>query len=225
MQETKNGWFQLGQVKTESKDSEQAGLQSVSKVDECALGKEPQIHPCAQQSRDTMKCDECGKYYFSKRALYIHKSIVHRGEKPFCCKVNDCNQRFPLESKLGDHKRKEHGYPKLKCKAEDCGLEFSVFKELKSHQNTHQTIIECDECGKSLTQRGLQQHKKFVHQKVKPVECEMADCGKKFNFKSHLGDHMRMVHGFAKLKCNVGECTAEFMSDAVLMKHKKSHFK
>jgi len=249
VQEAKNGWFQLGQVKTESKDDEQAGSQNSVwdeerhshlpvpqsrvkvKCDECGkyLSKEGLLkHKRAVhrgEKPDKVKCDECGKY-FSKAGLLTHKRIMHRGEKPFCCKINDCNERFYLRAKLGDHKRKEHDHPKLKCKAEGCESEFLVFNEFKRHQSTHQTMIECEECGKRLIQRNLPEHKKFVHQKTKPVvDCEMADCGKKFNLKSHLADHMRMVHGFAKLKCNVGECTAEFMSDAVLMKHKKSHFK
>jgi len=103
--------------------------------------------------------------------------------------------------------------------------EFSVFNEYQRHQNTHQSMVECEECRKSLKQTSILRHKKEVHRKVELEECEMADCGKTFNFESHLADHMRMVHGFAKLKCNIGECTDEFMSDAVFIKHKKSHFK
>jgi len=259
VQETKNGRFQLGQVKTESKDDEQVAPQIIGVPDECALEEERHSHLPLPQNRATVKCEECGKYlskhsllkhkkavhrgekpdkvncdecgkYLSKTTLLTHKRIMHRGEKPFCCKINDCNERFHLESKLGDHKRKEHDHPKLKCKAEGCKLEFLVFNEFRRHQNTHQTMIECEECGKRLIQKNLQEHMKFVHQKAKPevkpvIDCEMENCGKKFSLKSHLADHMRMVHGFAKLKCNVGECTAEFMSDAVLMKHKKSHFK
>ena len=261
VQDSKNGWFQLGQVKTESKDDEQARTRNIGVPDECAWEEECHSHLAVPQtlSRVKVKCDECGKYlskkgllnhkravhrgekpakvkcdecgrYLSKTCLLTHKRIMHRGEKPFCCKINDCNERFYLEAKLGDHKRKEHDHPKLKCKAEGCESEFLVFNEFKRHQNTHQTMVECEECGKKLIQKNLSEHKKFVHQKEKPVvkplvDCEMTDCGKKFSLKSHLRDHMRMVHGFAKLKCNVGECTEEFMSDAVLMKHKKGHFK
>ena len=218
MQEAEVCWFQLGQLKTESGDNEGAGIRNVDTPDE-----KPHSHPHVPQSRDKVKCDECGKY-LSKYALLNHKRIVHRGEKPFCCKIDDCKERFHLHSKLGDHKRKEHDYPKLKCKAEGCESEFSVYNEYKRHEDTHRAMVECEECGKSLTD--LLQHKKIVHQKARTVlQCEMADCSKKFNSISHLADHRRMVHGFAKLKCNVGECTAEFMSDAVLMKHKKSHFK
>ena len=176
----------------------------------------------SKKSEDKVKCEECGKY-LSKRALLGHKRIVHRGEKPFSCKENGCTQRFTAASKVGDHMRKEHGFPKLKCKNEGCESEFSLFNEFRSHQYTHQTLVECEECGKRLSPKSLRHHKKAVHQKVTQVECEVEDCGKKFNRKSHLADHMRMVHGFAKLKCN--QCTAEFMSDAVLMKHKISHSK
>jgi len=218
MQEATHCQLHFGQLKTESGDNELAGLQNVDTQDE----KSPS-HLHVPRSRDKVKCDECG-LYLSKNCLLNHKRIVHRGEKPFCCKIDDCNERFHLAAKLGDHKRKEHNYPKLKCKAEGCESEFSLFNEYKRHQDTHQIMIECEECGKRLSQRYLREHKKLVHQ-TPVVECEMADCGKKFSCKSHLADHMRMVHGFAKLKCNVGECTAEFMSDAVLMKHKKGHFK
>ena len=210
MQEAKNCQFQLGQLKTEP-----AGPQNVDK----------KLHAHrVGQSGVKVKCDECGKYLSSIKCLFKHKRIAHRGEKPFCCKIDDCNERFHLQSKLADHKRKQHDYPNLKCKAEGCELEFSVYNEYKRHEETHQATVECEVCGKRLSRRYLREHKQQVHQKS-VMECEMADCGKMFNRKSHLADHMRMVHGFAKLKCNVGECTAEFMSDAVLMKHKKSHFK
>jgi len=218
MQEAKNCQFQLGQQKTESMDAEQAGPQNLDTQD-----KKPHSHRVGQ-SGVKVKCDECGKYLSSIKCLLKHKRIVHRGEKLFCCKIDDCNERFHLQSKLADHKRKQHDYPNLKCKAEGCESEFSVYNEYKRHEETHQAMVECEECGKRLSRRYLREHKQQVHQKS-VMECEMADCGKMFNRKSHLADHMRMVHGFAKLKCNVGECTAEFMSDAVLMKHKKSHFK
>ena len=220
MQEAKHSWLHFGQLKTESGDNELAGLRNDATKDE-----KPPSQLRVHGSRDKVKCDECGMY-LSKNCLLNHQRIVHRGEKPFYCKIDDCNERFHLDAKLGDHKRKEHNYPKLKCKAEGCESEFLVFNEYRRHQYTHQIMIECEECGKKISRRRLREHKQLVHQKVKPVvECEMAECGKKFSFKSHLADHMRMVHGFAKLKCNVGECTAEFMSDAVLMKHKKDHFK
>ena len=172
-----------------------------------------------------VKCDECGKYLSDMRALLNHKSLVHRGENPISCKVNDCLKRLSSDSKLGDHMRKEHGFPKLKCKIEGCESEFSSINEFRSHQNTHQdqTLAECEECGKKMIPKSLKKHKKLVHQKVTPVECEVQDCGKTFNGKSYLADHMRMVHGFPKLKCT--ECTAEFMSESVLVKHRRGHSK
>ena len=175
--------------------------------------------------RVKVKCDECGKYLSEMKALLNHKSLVHRGENPISCKVNDCLKRLSSDSKLGDHMRKEHGFPKLKCKIEGCESEFSSINEFRRHQYTHQdqTLAECEECGKRLIPKSLKKHKKLVHQKVTPVECEVEDCGKQFNRKSHLADHMRMVHGFPKLKCT--ECTAEFMSESVLVKHRRGHSK
>ena len=145
------------------------------------------------------------------------------GEKPFPCMVTDCSLRFSEKSRVGDHMRIAHGYPKLKCKEEDCDSEFLLYSKLRSHRNTHKTKqIECGECGLRVSKRYLPLHIKFIHQGKRTAECEISGCGKKFISKTNLADHMRSVHGFPKLKCNADQCAAEFISRGGFSRHQKS---
>ena len=170
--------------------------------------------------KSRMECDECGKFVI-KTYMLSHKSIAHGGEKPIPCVVMDCDQRFSRKSGVADHMRIAHGYPKLKCKVEGCDSEFLVYDKLRSHMLTHKTKIECGECGTRLSEAYLPKHNKFFHQGISSAVCEISGCDEKFIFTAHLADHMRSVHGFPKLKCNVEKCTAEFVSKGGLLKHKK----
>jgi len=197
-------------VEIEKVEAEKSG-----RCDDTALKKRQKKQAIAKSQ---VECDECGKFY-SKAFMLSHKSVAHGGEKPFPC--TDCNQRFSRKSRVEDHMRIAHGYPKLKCKVEGCDSEFSVYSKLGNHMHTHKTKIECGECGIRLSEAYLPKHIKFFHQGKSSAVCEISGCGKRFINSTHLPNHMRSVHGFPKLKCNVEKCTAEFVSKGGLLKHKK----
>ena len=167
------------------------------------------------------ECDECGKSMTSSY-LSTHKQLVHRGEKPHPCKEMDCTERFSSAPGLSDHGRMAHGHPKLKCKFEDCGLELSGYEDLRNHQRNH-SRIKCTECGKSVSKKALLNHMRCVHQGERPFECEIDGCDRKFSGKIRVADHMRSVHGSPKLRCSIGECTAEFVYKKHLLVHAKEH--
>ena len=171
--------------------------------------------------KEKVKCDECGKI-LSKAYLLDHRRNNHGGEKPFVCTVADCNQTFSRRFKLVDHKRLAHGYPKLKCKVKDCDSEFAVYNELRKHHTSHQSMVDCAECGKRVSQAYLFNHIRYVHKGIRPAGCEISGCGKKFINKAGLADHMRSVHGFAKLKCTAEACSVEFTSSKSLLQHQKT---
>ena len=200
---------------------EKVEVEKSGTLNDTALEKGQKTQPSEFEGRGKVKCDECG-IYVCKLYLNTHKGTVHRGEKPFACLVTDCNERYSRPIRLADHKRLAHGYPKLKCKVKDCDSEFSLHSKFKSHKATHQSKIECVECGKMVCEAYLRDHIKFIHQGKSRAKCEISGCGKKFFNKADLADHMRSVHGFAKLKCNAEECTAEFSSRKRLAEHKKS---
>jgi len=171
-----------------------------------------------------VKCDECGKG-MSPGHLSTHKKLVHKGEKPYECRVTDCTERFSRSAGLGDHRRTAHGYPKLKCKVEDCGSEFSVLCDLRNHHTReHYSKIQCTQCGKIVRKHTLHHHMKFVHGRERPNGCEISGCGKRFQKKTDLEDHMRAVHDSPKLKCSIGHCTAAaFVYRKHLIMHCKQH--
>ena len=170
-----------------------------------------------------VKCDECGKG-MSPGHLSTHKKLVHKGEKPYECRVTGCSERFSRSEGLGDHGRTAHGHPMLKCKVEDCGLEFSAVRDLRSHHiRAHYLEVECTQCGKIVKKHTMLYHMKFVHRGERPVGCEISGCGKRYLNKTDLEDHMRAVHDSPKLKCSIGHCTAEFVYRKRLIKHSKQH--
>lgn len=73
-------------------------------------------------------------------------------------------------------------------------------------------------CGYSF----LAAHKSQVRRsRGKSVKCHVNGCDKAF-LKANLGDHRRLVHGFAKLQCNVvPNCTHQFLSVSSLAQHIK----
>jgi len=170
---------------------------------------------------EKVKCDECGKS-LSKESLLNHKRVIHR-EVPFKCQVGDCDKRFSNKLKLADHKRVMHGFPKLRCKVEGCDSEFLLHSESESHYRAHKIMTECDECGERISVNHLSTHKKIVHKGEKPVCCQITGCDRSFQGTSQLKEHLRSAHGFAKLKCNFKDCSAEFCSRVGLSQHIRKH--
>jgi len=124
---------------------------------------EAKTHDAKHQGKDKVQCDECGKYV-GKRFLMIHKSSVHKGRKPFECKVNGCEERFSGPHVLADHKRAKHDFAKLKCNVEGCSSEFLVHRELRTH-------------------------KRHDHK----YACRVENCDKRFRDERFMMDHMRVV--------------------------------
>ena len=198
--ETKKCLVQLKQTELEvgSGDNKEAGPEKSHEQCEPALEvghTEAKTHAAEHQGKDKVKCDECGKYV-SKKFLMIHKSSLHKVQKPIECKVNGCEQRFSTYVRLADHKRATHDFAKLKCNVEGCGAEFLVLQELKNHKRNN--------------------HK---------IACKVESCEKRFRDEFYLMDHMRAVHNYSKLKCNFEDCSAEFASDSGLSSHKRKHMK
>ena len=164
MVETNMRLVQLERVEVDPKDAEPAQLipghmeeTRPKKVGPpCDFG----LKKAGSSRKEKVKCDECGKSV-SKRHLLNHKRIVHRGETPHKCLVEDCGMMFALPRGLSDHQRVSHGYPKLRCRVEGCGSEFLFRSKSDAHGRTHRAKTECDECGKMMYTSNLSTHKTF----------------------------------------------------------------
>ena len=98
-----------------------------------------------------------------------------------------------------------------------------------SMTNNEDNANKCKQCDCSSCRAGnLKSHVK-KHNGKRSNKCNQCDFASSYanalrtHLQTHLADHMRMVHGFPKLKCT--ECTAEFMSESVLVKHRRGHSK
>ena len=216
-------WVQLEQVEVDLKNTEEVQRKLASSTE---LGPKKAILRATERwGRDKVKCDECGKSV-SKAHLRNHKRVVHRGEVLlFRCLVGDCGTRFVNNRALCDHKRVNHGYPKLKCKFEGCGSEFLLQHKFDTHRRTHEGKTECDECGNKMHPSYIVTHKKIVHRGETFFSCHIIGCDKKFTENSRKATHLRAVHGFPKLQCKFKDCSAEFLSARGLKKHNKKHSK
>ena len=75
--------------------------------------------------------------------------------------------------------------------------------------------IICDICGKNMSRIHLKEHKRIVHEKIKPHECN--SCGKHFGSKSGLKSHVEMVHEESKAPCE--QCGKLFSSKQAVIVH------
>ncbi|EAT41764.1 AAEL006618-PA [Aedes aegypti] len=96
------------------------------------------------------KCtyEGCTNAYAHKPDLQRHEQTVHRGDRPFQCKV--CGKGFVRNRDLRLHERHHTGAKLFSC--EDCSEGFNVFKEYKKHFSE-------------------------VHGKVFMIKCEMGNLG------------------------------------------------
>jgi uncharacterized Zn-finger protein len=174
------------------------------------------------------KCDQCQNVEFSSRnSLNNHLFTVH---KLLHVRCSDCNQAFWSEAELENHRKT------LKCHArkateEDfteteqgvkcnlCERSYRSRKEWTTHYfNHHKFMKVCDICNQQLSTYGaLKNHKKTVHDKVKPFAC--TECPKKFSAKHSLQFHLNTHTGEKPFACKW--CSFKASDRSSVSKHQK----
>ena len=182
--------------------------------DKNSIGKEFTQAADEEIPRETMyedqkdfKCKSCGKIFTAANSLRRHIKVVHEGSKDFKC--GTCGRIFTQECNLNIHIRNIHdGLRNFEC--DICKKRFKTLQHLQSHKiSLHEEIrnYECHLCPlKFKFQRILDKHMKRIHKMgvvgSKPLvvpkslllfnTCDI--CQKKFEKKSELSHHKRIVH-------------------------------
>lgn len=110
------------------------------------------------------KCDPCEAYFRCARDLQQHTAAMH-----------DVDEGTTRNTSL---------------RCTECEMTFASKRELNAHRNTHPVLFptyECENCGKTFTQRSNYQRHLYVHAKVTPYKCEV--CQRYFSSNSALNRH------------------------------------
>lgn len=163
-------------------------------------------------------CNECGKSFYKKYNLNIHKE-THRDDRSHVCKM--CGKKFKTTQGLRMHMESHSNERPFMC--EICGKIFKTRAVLESHTAIHtgETKYSCSVCGKAYRYRASLFIHMRTHSGYRPYSC--TECDASFMVKSHLTEHMRSHTGEHPFVCKF--CSASFTRAISLKKHLKSHVK
>lgn len=105
--------------------------------------------------------EECGKAFYTKSELNLHRRGVHSDNKEHPCKV--CSKSFIKLSQLVTHNKKAHSKENKKFKCENCPREFDSSQKLHTHMAKEHSKVkfECEKCKKVFRLK----HSLAVHMK------------------------------------------------------------
>ncbi|KAK8725924.1 hypothetical protein OTU49_010556 [Cherax quadricarinatus] len=163
-------------------------------------------------------CDECGKQFYRKFNLAVHKR-KHSSDRPYECKI--CHKRFKASVNVKIHMEIHSDRKPYMC--ENCGKVFKTLTVLEGHRTIHtgEAKFMCTVCGKCYRYRASL----FIHMRThtgqRPFNC--THCSASFMVKSHLTEHLRIHTGERPFECEF--CSARFSRSISLKKHLKSHIR
>ncbi|XP_056152667.1 zinc finger protein ZFP2-like [Lampris incognitus] len=152
------------------------------------------VHSQAQNER-RFSCSQCEKSFKEKGALKKHEKTKHLHEL-FFHPCLYCGKLFS-SSAMGRHKLIHTGEKPFKCKVPECDKYFRSTTEVKRHIMQHHSSerpFKCEVCEKGFVRACLLTTHMQVHSGEKPYVCSI--CGKAFPQLYSMKRHKKLVHTF-----------------------------
>ena len=173
------------------------------------------------------KCEKCART-FAKRAQLTKHSALEHGEAANLLphKCEECGKRFKFPNKLRIHAETRHREDRHRCDL--CEINFKAFNELRKHNAELHAVkarpFQCPDCDKSFVGRsGLRNHRKKDHDDVREVfRCPEDGCRQTYFQLRNLNDHVRVIHGGLRHKCEWEACDKMYTSRRKLALHAKN---
>ncbi|XP_069938610.1 uncharacterized protein [Cherax quadricarinatus] len=190
-------------------------------------------HQVHQDLNVQYECQVCGMEYIVLQELKRHM-MTHSGATIFTCNV--CSQGFSDRAALKSHALSHGSAMERASKCESCACEFPSKSELTRHIVKYQGTcnpnksegVKCATCGEDLpTLEALKEHRRTAHPTPevtagsgkKGFECDY--CGKTFNCRSNLRDHLVVHTGEKPYPCDI--CGKSFSFIHNMKTHRLTH--
>jgi hypothetical protein len=151
-------------------------------------------------------CQEPGCSYVCTEAFYLRQhSHQHTGERPYCCTISGCSDKFASRGVLVTHVRRAHGLAPLPrpapprsgnrpftCTLGPCTAAFASADALRKHARVHAlpARLLCDEPGCGFATRTLRALYSHVREAGHAgVQCPLPNCTLRFKHVTSLNDH------------------------------------
>jgi uncharacterized Zn-finger protein len=131
---------------------------------------------------------------------------------------------FGLISELAQYYRPSSITPTTTTNMQDTQLDRIVLPADVTPQKSSSRAYKCSDCGRRFNRKYTLTEHMKTHTGERPHVCRAGGCGKRFSTSGNLSRHMRLHGAIEPVHCPVKGCTCKFMSDIKLAKHMRTHY-
>lgn len=162
----------------------------------------------------------CTRAFYSFNSIVQHTKRLHFGQEAFAANFGGTVRSVAVDEPNGDNRS-------VMCTKYHCSQLFKDWSELLYHVSTFhgcgsKVTFECHLCRQtSGSKYKLMRHMNCVHVGVKPFQCPIQACAKRFARKDNMQSHFSNTHRIRPNTVNCNVCTKSFNTRKSLKRHKK----